>query len=163
VIVVQDSAQRGLSGADERHAIATLSPLPQSLAADICHQVLMRVLPGACGAEFEPFAAGITRIQQVLGEHFACAQGGAAFSSPTVGRLIEWIGACGHSEHGAATGQSSWGPTGFAILPTQAQAEAVVEAAREANAIAPNLKLRIVPGRNRGATMIDERTVPRER
>ena len=163
VIVVQDSAQRGLSGADERHAIATLSPLPQALAADICHQVLMRILPGACGAEFAPFAAGITRIQQVLGEYFACAQGGAAFSSPAVGRLIEWIAAPGRAEHGAATGQSSWGPTGFAILPTQAQAEAVLEAARAANVIAPTLTLRIVPGRNHGACMVDERPAPRAR
>ena len=154
VLVVQDNAQRGLSGADEREAIATLAPLPQALAADICHQVLMRVLPGAACAEFAPFAAGITHIQQVLGAHFAPAQGGSAYTSPAVGRLVEWIGAAGH---GAAVGQSSWGPTGFAILPSQAQAEAVVEAARAANVVAAGLTLNIVAGRNGGATVIDSR------
>ena len=154
ILVVQDNAQRGLSGADEREAIATLAPLPQALAADICHQVLMRVLPGAACAEFAPFAAGITHIQQVLGAHFAPAQGGSAYTSAAVGRLVEWIGAAGH---GAAVGQSSWGPTGFAILPSQAQAEAVVEAARAANVVAAGLTLNIVAGRNGGATVIDSR------
>jgi beta-ribofuranosylaminobenzene 5'-phosphate synthase len=154
VLVVQDSAQRGLSGADEREAIATLAPLPQAFAADICHQVLMRVLPGAACAEFAPFAAGITHIQQVLGGHFAPAQGGSAYTSAAVGRLVEWIAAAGQD---AAVGQSSWGPTGFAILPSQAQAEAVVEAARAANVVAPCLTLNIVTGRNRGATVVDSR------
>ena len=154
VLVVQDNAQRGLSGADEREAIATLAPLPQSLAADICHQVLMRVLPGAACAEFAPFAAGITHIQQLLGAHFAPAQGGSAYTSAAVGCLLDWIGAAGH---GAAIGQSSWGPTGFAILPSQAQAEAVVEAARAANVVAAGLTLHIVAGRNSGATVIDSR------
>ncbi len=178
VLVVQDNAQQGLSGADERQAIASLSPLPRALAADICHQVLMRVLPGAAAAEFGPFAAGITRIQQVLGEHFAGAQGGAAFTSPAVGRLVEWIGeasqcadaearepvAAGRgvqaTEPGAAIGQSSWGPTGFAILPSQARAEAMIEAARAAKVVAASLTLRIVAGRNTGASVIDRRAAP---
>ena len=157
VLVVQDGGHQGLSGTDELCAMATLAPLPQALAADICHQVLMRVLPGAAGAEFAPFAAGITRIQQVLGEHFASAQGGSAFTSAAVGRLIQWV-----AQHGepAATGQSSWGPTGFAILPSQAQAEALTAAARAANVIAPGLTLRIVSARNSGATLVDHRRAP---
>ena len=181
VLVVQDSTYQGLSGADERNAIATLSPLPRALAADICHQVLMRVLPGAAGAEFAPFAAGINRIQQVLGEHFASAQGGSAFTSPAVGHLLDWIGSnprdrtgtgndhrSGQSaprvaEFAAAIGQSSWGPTGFAILPSQAQADAVVDAARAAKVVAPSVTLRIVSGRNSGASVIDRRAAPRAR
>ena len=157
VLVVQDSTQQGLSGADERHVIAALPPLSQALAADICHQVLMRVLPGAACAEFAPFAAGIVRIQQVLGDYFAPAQGGSAFTSAAVGRLIEWIEQ--DAQHLAATGQSSWGPTGFVILPSQARAEAVVDAARAANVVAPSLTLRIVSGRNAGATVVDRRLV----
>ena len=169
VLVVQDSAHKGLSGADERNGIATLAPLAQALAADICHQVLMRVLPGAASAEFAPFAAGITRIQQVLGEYFAPVQGGSAYTSAAVGRLVELIGSAAgaqgdetpgsahRAEHIAAAGQSSWGPTGFAIVPSQARAEALIEAARAANVITPSLTLRIVSGRNTGATLFDQR------
>jgi beta-RFAP synthase len=167
VLVVQDERHRGLSGPQEKQAIATLQPLPQSLSADICHQVLMRVLPGASRAEFAPFAAGINHIQQVLGEHFAPAQGGSAYTSTAVGQLVQWIaeGSRGGIEapahHGAAIGQSSWGPTGFAILPSQAQAEAVVEAARAAGLVGPSLAVRVVRGRNTGATVLDPRSAAR--
>lgn len=154
VLIVQDSAQKGLSGDDERQRIAMLAPLPRALAADICHQVLMRVLPGAAAADFDPFAAGVTRIQQVLGEHFAPAQGGQAFASEAVGRLLGWAL---RAEHVAAIGQSSWGPTGFAILPSQARAEAAVDAMLAANLVVPSLTLRIVSGRNTGATLLDRR------
>lgn len=156
VLVVQDSAQKGLSGEEERQRIAGLPPLPRALAADICHQVLMRVLPGAASGDFAPFAAGITRMQQVLGRHFAPAQGGRAFSSEAVGGLLGWILQRG-GEHAAALGQSSWGPTGFAIFPSQARAEGAIDAMLAANVIAPSLRLRIVSGRNTGVTLLDRR------
>jgi beta-ribofuranosylaminobenzene 5'-phosphate synthase len=164
IVVVQDPAHQGLSGGAEKKALATLPPLPRSCAAEICHQVLMRVLPGAASAEFAPFAAGICRMQQLLGQHFAPAQGGA-FTSVAVGRLMQWIadasrdgGAARAAAEvarapSAAIGQSSWGPTGFAILPSQAQAEALVEAARAAGQVDARLSLRIVSARNQGATV----------
>jgi beta-RFAP synthase len=150
IVVVQDPQHRGLSGPQERCALAALPPLPQAAAADVCHQVLMRVLPGAACSEFALFAAGVTRVQHVLGEHFAPAQGGTAFTSPAVSRLVQWIGA--GQERAAATGQSSWGPTGFAILASQGQAEEVVAAARAAGRVDPALVVRIVGARNHGAT-----------
>lgn len=159
VVVVLDAQHQGLSGHDEKQAIAALPSMSQAVAADICHQVLMRVLPGAACAEFAPFAAGITRLQQRLGAHFAPAQGGEPYSSPAVGRLVRWIGeAAGERGEGAAIGQSSWGPTGFAILPSQQQAEALVEAARAARMIPAHLALQIVRGRNHGATLDDLRS-----
>lgn len=154
VLVVQDSAQKGLSGTEERRRIEALAPLPRAQAADICHQVLMRVLPGAAAAEFASFAAGVTHIQRVLGQHFAPAQGGHAFASAAVERVIEWIGA---AEPGAALGQSSWGPTGFAIVPSQASAQALLDALQAAQVVAPSLALRIVAGRNSGALLQDRR------
>ncbi|SFL94986.1 beta-ribofuranosylaminobenzene 5'-phosphate synthase family protein [Variovorax sp. OV329] len=154
VLVVQDRAQKGLSGDEERRRIEALAPLPREQAADICHQVLMRVLPGAASAEFAPFAQGITHIQRLLGEHFAPAQGGHAYASAAVERVIDRIAA---AEPGAALGQSSWGPTGFAILPSQASAQALLDALQAAQVVAPSLSLRIVSGRNTGALLQDRR------
>lgn len=147
VIVVQHPGTTGLHGAAERSALATLPPLPREAAAEICHEVLMRVLAGAAGAEFEPFAAGVSRVQQIVGHHFAPAQNGSAFASPAVGRLVEWI-AAGTT---AATGQSSWGPTGFAVLPSEAAARAVLDSAQRAGVVDAALEVRIVAARRRGA------------
>jgi beta-RFAP synthase len=160
VVVVLDVQHHGLSGQEEKQAIAALPPMPQAVAADICHQVLMRVLPGAACAEFASFAVGITRVQEQLGAHFAPAQGGEPYTSTAVGRLVRWIGEAAGGESGAAIGQSSWGPTGFAILPSQHRAETLVEAARVAQRVAPSLQVRIVSGRNRGAMLEDVRAVP---
>ena len=141
----------------QRRALSLLPPLPRATAADLCHQVLMRVLPGAATAAFAPFAEGITQLQRRLGEHFAPAQGGRAYTSDAVGRLMAWIGAARGGPAGAAIGQSSWGPTGFAVLPSQAEAEAVVAAARAAGALEASLDVRIVRALNCGAA-VEERT-----
>lgn len=157
VLVVQDRGQKGLSGEEERRRIEALPPLPRAQAADICHQVLMRVLPGAAAGDFEAFAAGITQVQRVLGEHFAPAQGGRAFASAAVERVIAWIAA---AEPHVGLGQSSWGPTGFAILPSQARAQALLDSLQAAQVAAPSLALRIVAGRNTGALLLDRRGMP---
>ncbi len=163
IVVVQDHAVLGLSGEAEKRAIAALPSLPRAAAADLCHQVLMRVLPGAASAEFVPFAAGLNQLQQVLGEHFAPAQGGRRYASDAVQSLLEWMGraglgcAPGSHDAGAAIGQSSWGPTGFAIVASQARAQALVDAADAAGVIAPELTLSIVRASPRGASLIDTR------
>jgi beta-ribofuranosylaminobenzene 5'-phosphate synthase len=149
VLLVIDPRIRGLNGEQEKAALATLAPLPREASAEICHEVLMRVLPGAAGAEFAPFAAGLTRVQRLLGGHFAPAQGGQVFASAAVGRLIEWIGA--HTP--AGVGQSSWGPTGFAVLPSAEAAEAIVAAARAAGIVDAGLALHTVRARDHGATL----------
>ena len=155
IVLALDARRQGLAGDDERRALSLLPPLPRAAAADLCHQVLMRVLPGAATAAFAPFAEGITELQRRLGEHFAPAQGGRSYTSDAVGRLMAWIGAaCGSS--GAAIGQSSWGPTGFAVLPSQAEADAVVAAARTAGALDASLDVRIVRALNHGALVLEE-------
>lgn len=149
IVVVLDPRLQGLSGAQEAGAIAALPPFARSAAADLCHQVLMRVLPGAASAEFAPFAAGLNRVQQLIGEHFAPAQGGSPWTSASVGRLLQWMRAQAGDE--AAVGQSSWGPTGFAIVPAAAAGQRLLDAARAAGVVDPALVLSVVAARNRGA------------
>lgn len=152
VIVVLDPRSRGLSGEQERAAIASLPPLPQAAAADICHQLLMRVLPGAALDDFAAFAAGLNRVQQLLGDHFAPAQAGSAWTSAAVGRLMRFWGEQGRDV--GALGQSSWGPTGFAIVPSAAVAQRLIEAARAAGVLDAALELQVVTARSRGAQVI---------
>jgi beta-ribofuranosylaminobenzene 5'-phosphate synthase len=151
IVVIQDTQAQGLSGLHESQAIAALPPLPQATAADICHQVLMRVLPGAACADFEAFAIGVTRMQQLLGEHFAAAQGGSTYTSARVGEVARWLAA--NSERGAAIGQSSWGPTGFAVMASLADAQAAVRDAQAHGLAGDGLELRVVRALDRGATL----------
>lgn len=147
LIVVQDQRLRGLSGQREKQAMASLPPLPQALAADVCHQVLMRVLPGAADADFALFACGLNRVQQVLGDYFAPAQAGRAYTSADVGHALQWMA----EADAVAVGQSSWGPTGFAVLPDAERADALLRAARHCGVLPPGLQARVVAARNQGA------------
>jgi len=151
IVVAMDERARGLSGPEEQAAIAELPPLPQAQAADICHQVLMRVLPAAAQAQFAAFAAGINRVQDLLGDHFSPAQSGSRWSSPAIARLMQWWRAS--AGDAAAIGQSSWGPTGFAIVPSAAAAQGLVEAAQTAGVVDDALILRVVAARNHGAVV----------
>jgi len=160
IVVVQDERERGLAGADEKGAMAALGPMPAARAAEICHEVLMRVLPGAADAEFDTFAQGVTRVQQLLGEYFAPVQNGRAYSSAAVGRVMDWVAANGDR---AAIGQSSWGPTGFAIVESSSQAAALEHAVHAAGLVERGLTLRTVTARNHGAELIDARAVRRVR
>lgn len=157
VLLVLERARSGLSGAPEKQAIEALPPFPQAGAAAACHEVLMRVLPGAASGDFPAFAAGIGRLQQLVGGHFAPAQGGGLFASPAVARVCEWMAGLTP----CATGQSSWGPTGFAVLPDQATAEALREAALAAGVVAPGLRLELVSPLDHGARV--ERLPPSPR
>lgn len=150
VLLVLDPRINGLNGAAERSALEALPAFDRAHAANLCHQVLMRILPAAMESDFDQFAGGISFVQSLIGDYFAPAQGGSMYTSTAVGRVLEWIR--GHCE--AGIGQSSWGPTGFAVLPLADCAQALIAAARAAGVIDPALQLAVVRGRNRGADVL---------
>lgn len=149
VLLVVDPQAQGLSGDAERAALAQLPPLPREAAAEICHEVLMRVLPAAADADFEPFAAGVSRVQALLGSHYAPVQHGRAFTSARVERLLNGVAA----RTPAGIGQSSWGPTGFALLPDADTARRVLAAVRAADLVDPALDVNVVAPRAHGASV----------
>lgn len=150
VVVVQDARQCGLHGSAEVQALASLPTFPREAAADLCHQVLMKLLPALADAQFEPFAQSLSHLQRRIGEHFAPAQGGSMYTSPAVARLMQWVERSGLP---AGLGQSSWGPTAFAFVPSASAAQQLVDQAHAAGRVPPPLSLCIVRGRNRGAAL----------
>jgi len=147
VLLVSDTSRTGLSGADERRGLATLAPFPQHLAAHLCHLVLMQILPAASEADFLPFARALTEMQQIIGEYFAPVQGGV-FTSPDVELAIRAVAA----QQPAGIGQTSWGPTGFAVVAGE-DADRALGTAREATRGKPHIECTVVAPRNRGATI----------
>lgn len=146
VVVVLDPNRTGVHGADEIAAFERLPPMPAAEAAHICRLVLMQVMPALAETDLVAFAASIEEMQRLLGRYFAPLQGGSAFSSPDVAaamRLLEGEGALG-------TGQSSWGPTGFAFAPSQDEAERLVAFARR-HPLCRGLDIRACKGLNHGA------------
>ncbi len=149
VLLILDHAHEGVSGDNETKAFAALPPFPEALAARLCHLALMRLLPGLAESDLVAFGDALTEIQAVVGGHFATAQGGSPWTSPAVGRLASRM-----KELGAAgIGQSSWGPTGFAFTGSEAAAARLYATLVE-EAKAEGLEIRIVRGRNSGASLV---------
>jgi beta-RFAP synthase len=144
ILLLLDKGRRGLSGDAERAAFAALPPFPPELAGRLCRLAVMAFLPGVALADLNRAGTAIGEIQRAVGDHFAPAQGGR-FTSRKVAAALAWLEGRGH----AGVGQSSWGPTGFALLEA-ATADAV---AADLAAAVPGLDLRLVHGRNRGAVV----------
>ena len=143
VLLIFDAAFQGLSGAKEVAAFRTLPTFPETLSAHLCRLVMTRVLPGLAEASLAEFGPAITEVQRIVGDHFAPAQGGR-FASSRVAEVLAWLE--GRGVH--CVGQSSWGPTGFAMVETEAQAQ---DFAREAATRWHEGNLRFVIARGRNA------------
>jgi predicted sugar kinase len=89
-----------------------------------------------------------------VGDHFASAQGGR-FASPGVTRVLDWLRACGIE----GFGQSSWGPTGFALCPGEEAARRLLSEARRRFADEIALDFVVTRGRNEGARIRSESLV----
>jgi beta-RFAP synthase len=147
VLLIVDAKTAGVHGAAETRAFAELPPLAESTAAHVCRLVLMQLVPGLMEDDIEAFGAALTEIQYIVGGHFAAAQGGL-WTSPAVGRIAQKL----KDEGAFGIGQSSWGPTGFAFVPSKELAQRLFEFSIEA-ARAEGLEILIAKGRNRGASV----------
>ena len=81
IILVMDPEMKGVHGAREREAFASLPQFPAAAAADICRRVLVQALPALVERDLAQFGEAIGSIQTVLGNYFAPAQGGARYTS----------------------------------------------------------------------------------
>ena len=144
-MLILDPSTAGVHGTREVEAFRDLPRFPEAQAAEICRIALMQVLPAVALAEPQGFGAGITRIQNLIGDHFAPHQGGryASARGRAGARRTPPRRAC------AGYGQSSWGPTGFALVPSEAEARALVASLDRGGP----LRFLIARGRNRGASI----------
>lgn len=152
ILLIFDATRAGLSGATESEAMEGLPEFPEALADRLCRLVLMAALPAAASGDARRFGLAVGEIQRRLGDHFSRFQGGR-FTSPDVAEALQLIEAAGVP----GVGQSSWGPTGFAIFGEAQAAELMASDLRARFADRPNLTFDVVSGNNHGATIEDAR------
>ena len=146
-MLIFDRVYQGLNGALEVAAFERLEPIESTLAMHLCRVLLMQVLPALIEEDFNRFSGGITVIQDIVGDYFSGSQGGR-YSSPKVAEVLGWLKAEGIQ----GIGQSSWGPTGFALLENAERAEHVVIEAR--SRWGEPLSFMVCTGRNKGAEIL---------
>jgi beta-RFAP synthase len=148
VLLVLDDAARGVHGDAERAAFRDMPEFPASIAAHLCRVAMMQMLPALAMQDFVPFGRAVAEIQRRLGDHFAPFQGGGRYTSRAVAEVLAGLERDGVE----GVGQTSWGPTGFALFESNAAAETALARLRVVDS---SLRFAIARGRNRGADVLD--------
>lgn len=117
-VLVSPRGERGLAGEAERRAFSQLPPVPVEVTAQLRSEVADDLLPAAAAGEFERFSQSLYRFGHCAGLCFAACQQGA-FANERVAAVVSAIREIGI--HGV--GQSSWGPTVFALVENEAAAQ----------------------------------------
>jgi beta-RFAP synthase len=146
VLLIFDHDRQGLHGPQEAAAFRRLPPFPADQAAHLCRLVLMQALPALAEEDLHRFGSAIAELQRAIGDYFAPVQG-ARFLSRAVAEVLAWL----QGEGIAGVGQSSWGPTGFGLIGDEAEAAALLAAARRRWPADSGLSFALSRGRNRGA------------
>ena len=144
VLLVQDSAHVGVHGMAESQAFQDLKPMQKSLR----DMVFSHMLPALQREDLLAFGAYMADLQAYNGDYFAPIQGGR-YASKDVASVLQWF----QTNGAACVGQSSWGPTGFAILENQQQADMLQASASKAFVEKPNISFLCCRGKNTGATI----------
>jgi beta-RFAP synthase len=135
----------GISGDKERAAFALLPPVPLETTERLVGEVLLELSPAAVAADFAAFSASLHRFNATAGSLFASVQGGPFAAGPT-STLVEWLRRVGIE----GVGQTSWGPTVFALCSDDEHARHCFNHARQ-QWPADQLEIVVSPPANRGA------------
>ncbi len=119
VVLIQTSAAARWHGAAERQAFGRPRPAADAarLTDRMCRLLMLGVAPAVATADYPRFADALFEYNRAAGEPFAADQGGI-YASEEIEAVIDAARAAGVP----AAGQSSWGPTAFAICPDAATA-----------------------------------------
>ncbi|MDR1651640.1 MAG: hypothetical protein LBR87_07615 [Synergistaceae bacterium] len=157
VLVFPPDQGEGLSGEKETTAFGSFGnsadPAP---AREICHILMMKLLPSIMEKKLGDFGAALERIQEITGDSFAGFQSGR-YASPMaedIFRVMRRLGAAG-------MGQSSWGPVLYGFAGGDLEASRIASGVREffqgASGGAGSLEVSVVSGRNHGAEITARR------
>jgi beta-RFAP synthase len=149
VVQICPARRSGLCGKAETQAFRQLPAVPASVTERLLARIHDQLLPAARSGDFDEFSESVYQYGHQSGNCFACQQGG-----PFADELTEWVAALrGRGVRGV--GQSSWGPTLYALAASAEDArELLAWARREGPMRDDNVQLRISRIANHGARCV---------
>jgi beta-ribofuranosylaminobenzene 5'-phosphate synthase len=149
ILLILDHKQAGIHGEEELAVFKTLPVFSENLAAHLCRSVLMQGMPAIVERDLTSFGRCIRELQMHVGDYFAPAQGGR-YASKHVGAVLKHLDKLGV----ACFGQSSWGPTGFAVFENAEVAHKYLLELKM-TFTEPNLTFTMCSANNRGAKVVE--------
>jgi beta-RFAP synthase len=135
----------GLCGDEESSAFRHLPPVPPSVTRDLWAELMRELVPAARLQDFARFSESLFHYGNLAGQCFAKCQHGA-YATARMAEIVSGLREAGVR----GVGQSSWGPTLFALQPDKYSAETLVEWLFEVLAD-DQVEFTITPPNNEGA------------
>ena len=105
-----NASLEGLSGAAEREAFEKIPATTTRQLDQMKTLVSQQLVPGVLEASYHRFAGAVYEFGRRSGEYFSTIQGGP-YASETIAEVIKTV----YDSDVHATGQTSWGPSVFAV------------------------------------------------
>ena len=117
-VLVLPRGDSGISGQAEEDAFRRLEKAPEAAVGRLCHALLLGIVPAILEADLRSFGEALHEYGARAGELFQSVQGGV-FGSPEVASIVDFL----RREGVRGAGQSSWGPTIYAVVEGDDQAK----------------------------------------
>jgi len=121
VVLIRSMRSPGKSGDAERDAFARLPAVPLDITKSLRDEVSQHMLPAAAATDFDSFGESVYRYGRIAGNCFASVQSGP-YGGDELVQIIQTL----RSWDVRGVGQSSWGPTLYAMVPHSAAADLLV-------------------------------------
>ncbi len=144
VLLVNDTAKTGVHGEAELQAFQLLKPAQNSLR----DMMFNHMMPALQRGDLLAFGAYMADLQAYNGDYFAPVQGGQ-YASHDVADVLSDL----QNQGVVCAGQSSWGPSGFAVVGSVQQAQSLQKQVQLAFNHKPNICVQICKGKNTGASI----------
>jgi len=119
VVIVLPGA--GLAGEAERRAFSALPAVPPEVTVALRAEVATQMIPATLDQQFGRFSENLYQFNREAGMCFAASQGGP-YASKVIADLIERLRRRGIR----GVGQTSWGPSVFALVEQESAAHEVL-------------------------------------
>jgi len=117
MVLVSPHHLQGLAGRREMKAFAAMPDIPAEVTARMCRLVLLGLTPAMLERDLDAFGEALYELQRIVGECFAEAQGGI-YADASLEAMVHQIRSWGVK----GVGQSSWGPTLYAVVEDESRA-----------------------------------------
>lgn len=138
----------GLHGPNEADLFGSLPPVSPEMTEHLFRELTARLLPAAAAGDWAAFGESVYHFGRQAGLCYAAHQGGPYYSHQAES-LVERIRELGIP----GVGQSSWGPTIYALCRDETDAGRLTEQLR-ADGLVADCDVTITPASNRGATVL---------
>ncbi|HEY1862025.1 MAG TPA: hypothetical protein VGG61_16815, partial [Gemmataceae bacterium] len=149
LVLVTPLRQYGLHGAAERQAFQDLEGLTAEQSDALWRLLQLDLLPALTARNLESFSEALYEFNRRIGETFQTIQGGI-YATRQGAELVAFLRRRGIR----GVGQSSWGPTIFALLEDERSAHDLVDVLRRQFALEEQ-EVVVTRACNSGASVID--------